>query len=52
MRMARNVIVKSSVLYLIDTVNRQLAVYQGSGGTGSMESIRLVGEELLPRIGS
>lgn len=33
----------SSILYLIDTENRQLAVYQASGGTDSMQGIKLVG---------
>lgn len=33
----------SSVLYLIDTQNRQLAVYQASGGSESTQGIKLVG---------
>lgn len=33
----------ASVLYLVDTVNRHLAVYQASGGSGSMQGIKLVG---------
>ena len=32
-----------SVLYLIDTVGRQLAVYQASGGAAGTMGIRLVG---------
>lgn len=33
----------SSVLYLIDTVNRQIAVYQATGGGASTQGIKLVG---------
>lgn len=33
----------SSILYLVDTERRQLAVYQASGGTDSMQGIKLVG---------
>lgn len=33
----------SSILYLVDTENRQLAVYQASGGSDSMQGIKLVG---------
>ncbi len=33
----------SSILYLIDTVNRQLAVYQANGGAASTQGIKLVG---------
>jgi hypothetical protein len=33
----------SSVLYLIDTENRQLACYQASGGSSSMQSVKLIG---------
>ena len=33
----------SSVLYLIDTVSRNLAVYQAQGGTSSTQNIKLVG---------
>jgi hypothetical protein len=33
----------SSILYLVDTQHRQLAVYQASGGTQSMQGVRLVG---------
>ena len=33
----------SSILYLIDTERRQLAIYQASGGTDSMQGIKLVG---------
>jgi hypothetical protein len=33
----------SSILYLIDTVNRQLAVYQANGGAPSTQGIKLVG---------
>ncbi len=33
----------SSILYLIDTERRQLAVYQASGGTDSMQGVKLVG---------
>ncbi|MEL6907912.1 MAG: hypothetical protein AAFP22_21065, partial [Planctomycetota bacterium] len=32
-----------SVLYLIDTIDKQLAVYQASGGAPGTQSIRLVG---------
>jgi len=32
----------SSVLYLIDTVNRQIAVYQAMGGSESTQGIKLV----------
>ena len=33
----------SSILYLVDTENRQLAVYQASGGADSMQGVKLVG---------
>ena len=33
----------SSVLYLVDTVNRHLAIYQASGGSGSTQGLKLVG---------
>jgi hypothetical protein len=33
----------SSILYLVDTVNRQLAVYQATGGSESTHSVKLVG---------
>ena len=33
----------SSILYLIDTERRQLAVYQATGGSENTSSIRLVG---------
>lgn len=33
----------SSILYLVDTERRQLAVYQATGGSDSTSSIRLVG---------
>ena len=33
----------SSVLYLIDTQNRQLAVYQANGGSESTQGLKLVG---------
>jgi hypothetical protein len=33
----------SSVLYLVDTVNRQIAVYQATGGGASTQGIKLVG---------
>jgi hypothetical protein len=33
----------SSVLYLVDTVNRQIAVYQATGGGPSTQGIKLVG---------
>src|SRR5262245_21270643 len=33
----------SSILYLVDTERRQLAVYQATGGGASTASIRLVG---------
>ena len=32
-----------SVLYLVDSVNMQLAVYQASGGAGATQNIKLVG---------
>jgi len=32
-----------SILYLVDTVNRQISVYQAQGGTASTASIRWVG---------
>lgn len=32
-----------SVLYLVDTIDKQLAVYQASGGAPGTQSIRLVG---------
>ncbi|MEM9801690.1 MAG: hypothetical protein AAGA20_15295 [Planctomycetota bacterium] len=32
-----------SVLYLVDTENYQLAVYQASGGAGATQNIKLVG---------
>ena len=33
----------ASILYLVDTQNRQLAVYQANGGSDSMQSLKLVG---------
>jgi hypothetical protein len=33
----------ASILYLVDTVNPHLAVYQASGGSGSGQGIKLVG---------
>jgi hypothetical protein len=33
----------SSILYLIDTVNYRLAVYQATGGTETTQGIKLVG---------
>jgi hypothetical protein len=33
----------SSVLYLVDTNAKQLAVYQASGGSDSMQGVKLVG---------
>lgn len=33
----------SSILYLVDTVNRQLAVYQANGGSDSTQGVKLVG---------
>lgn len=33
----------SSILFLVDTQNRQLAVYQANGGSDSTQSVRLVG---------
>ncbi len=33
----------SSILYLNDTERRQIAIYQASGGTDSMQGIKLVG---------
>jgi hypothetical protein len=37
----------ASILYLIDTVNPHLAVYQASGGSGSTQGVRLVGARNL-----
>ena len=33
----------ASILYLIDTQNRQLAVYQANGGSESTQSVKLIG---------
>jgi hypothetical protein len=33
----------SSVLYLIDTVNRQMAVYQAMGGSDATQAVKLIG---------
>jgi hypothetical protein len=33
----------ASILYLVDTENRQLAVYQGAGGGGSTQGVKFVG---------
>lgn len=33
----------ASILYLVDTVNPHIAVYQASGGSGSTQALRLVG---------
>jgi hypothetical protein len=33
----------SSILYLVDTQNRQLAVYQANGGSDSMQGVKLIG---------
>lgn len=33
----------SSILYLVDTNARQIAIYQASGGSDSMQGIKLVG---------
>jgi hypothetical protein len=33
----------SSVLYLIDTVNHQMAVYQAMGGSDATQSVKLIG---------
>lgn len=33
----------SSILYLVDTVNRQIAIYQASGGPSSSQGIKFVG---------
>ena len=33
----------SSILYLIDTENRQLAIYQATGGSEATQGVRLVG---------
>lgn len=33
----------ASILYLVDTENPHLAVYQASGGSGSTQGVRLVG---------
>jgi hypothetical protein len=33
----------ASILYLVDTVNYRLAVYQASGGTAATQGIKLVG---------
>lgn len=38
-----NDITGQSVLYLVDTVGRQLAVYQASGGAPGTQSLKLVG---------
>ncbi|MBL8860919.1 MAG: hypothetical protein JNK02_02820 [Planctomycetes bacterium] len=33
----------SSILYLVDTREKQLAIYQATGGTESMQGVKLVG---------
>jgi hypothetical protein len=33
----------ASVLYLIDTINMQLACYQATGGAKSTQNVRLIG---------
>jgi hypothetical protein len=33
----------SSILYLVDTESKQLAIYQATGGTESMQGVKLVG---------
>ena len=33
----------SSILYLVDTQAKQLAIYQATGGTESMQGVKLVG---------
>jgi hypothetical protein len=33
----------SSILYLVDTQNKQLAIYQATGGTESTQGVKLVG---------
>lgn len=33
----------SSILYLVDTQRKQLAIYQATGGTASMQGVKLVG---------
>ncbi len=33
----------SSILYLVDTEKKQLAIYQATGGTESMQGVKLVG---------
>jgi hypothetical protein len=33
----------TSILYLVDTVNYRLAVYQANGGSGSTQGVKLVG---------
>ena len=33
----------ASILYLVDTVNYQIAIYQASGGTGNTQGIKFVG---------
>ena len=33
----------SSILYLVDTNTKQLAIYQASGGSNSMQGVKLVG---------
>ena len=33
----------SSILYLVDTENKQLAIYQANGGSSSTQGVRLVG---------
>ncbi len=38
-----NDITGQSVLYLVDTIDKQLAVYQASGGAQGTQSIKLVG---------
>ena len=33
----------SSVLYLVDTQNRQIAIYQANGGSDSTQGVKLIG---------
>jgi hypothetical protein len=33
----------ASILYLVDTINYRLAVYQANGGSGSSQGLRLIG---------
>ncbi len=33
----------ASILYLVDSVHKQIAIYQATGGTNSMQGLKLVG---------